>query len=116
MAGHSKGFGRWRTWTPERKGLAQRVRAAAPGAVPLWESQFIPHLWAEELQKRLPWAEELLQRAVFLGADAVQRQDFSWKAEYGWSLDFNPKEEHGNLGSGRGQIGCQEYSSNSAPY
>lgn len=102
----------------EGKGLAQGQGRCSGAQCLCGNHKFIPHLWAEELQKRLPlWAEELLKGCFSLGLMQSSARTSGWKAEYGWSLDFNPKEEHGNFGKWEGADRLpRALESNSAPY
>ena len=50
------------------------------------------------------WAEKLLRVAFPPRAEAVQPGLLSCRAEYGWILDFNPKEDRGDFGKWEGAV------------
>lgn len=92
MAGHSKGFGRWRTWTQRREGLAQGQGRCSRAQCLCGNHKFIPHLPAEELQKRLPlWAEELLKGCFSSGLMQSSARTLRLEGRMRLEFGFQPK-------------------------
>ena len=95
MAGLSKGFGRWRTWTQTREGTCSKVRALLICIVPLWELQDHTPLASGGITKRLPTLGSGIIKRLFF-SELMQSSVRAFRLERGMRLEFGFQPEGGS--------------------